>query len=120
MRNQQDTQKQGFSTVNVPKIFALTLIPLFLGTIPVFIATIALRVYIKSGTINQLLIGSGIFLFGLGSTISGWIKHLSGGPNLSITIHRTCACISSIVILIGAVLSFFYLVPGRDIGNIRK
>ena len=78
---------------------------LFLGITPIIIAYVAMRVYTKSRSISFFLIGSGLLIFGLGSIAAGWVNPLPGGPNMTVTIHNTCACIGSIVILAGAVMS---------------
>ena len=80
---------------------------LFLGIIPIIIAYVAMRVYTKSGSVSFFLIGSGILIFGLGSIAAGLVNSLPGGPNMTVTIHNTCACIGSVFILAGAVMSLY-------------
>ncbi|MEI7433585.1 MAG: PAS domain S-box protein [Methanomicrobiales archaeon] len=90
---------------------------LFLGIIPIIVAYISMRVYTKSGSVSVFLIGSGILIFGLGSIAAGWVNPLPGGPNMTVTIHNSCALASSIFILVGAVLSNTSAMTGRGKGN---
>jgi len=108
--------------LNIPTAFEPPLVlPLmntvFLGIIPIVIAYITFKVYTKSGSASVLLIGSGILIFGLGSIVAGWVNPLSGGPNMTVTIHNTCACIGSILILAGAIMSHTPAKSGRAIKN---
>jgi PAS domain S-box-containing protein len=90
---------------------------LFLGIIPIVIAYVTFKVYTKSGSASVLLIGSGILIFGLGSIVAGWVNPLSGGPNMTVTLHNTCACIGSILIFAGAVMSHTPSKSGKPTGN---
>lgn len=90
---------------------------LFLGVIPLIIACIAMRVYLKSGSVSVFLIGSGVLIFGLGSIVAGWVNPLAGGPNMTVTIHNSCALISSIFLLAGAFTSNFPAKPGMRKGS---
>ncbi len=78
---------------------------LFLGIIPIVIAYVAMKVYTRNGSVSVFLIGSGVLIFGLGSIVAGWVNPLPGGPNMTVTIHNSCALLSSIFILVGAMLS---------------
>lgn len=57
--------------------------------------------------------GSGVLIFGLGSIVAGWVNPLAGGPNMTVTIHNTCACLGSLLILAGAVISRPSMKSGR-------
>lgn len=91
-------------TVYEPPFLLLGLNTLFIGVISIIIAYITSRVFTERGSVSVFLIGSGMLIFGLGSIASGWLNPLYG-PNVSVTIHNTCACIGSIFILIGAIMS---------------
>lgn len=90
---------------------------LFLGIIPVAVAYIASRVYLRGGSLTLLLLGSGILVFGLGSILAGWVNVLPGGPNMTVTIHNTCSCIGAAIIMAGVMINHSVLVPSR--GGIR-
>jgi len=77
----------------------------FLGIIPIVITYFAFRVFQRSGSVSVLLMGCGILIFGLGSISAGWLNVLPGGPNITVTIHNTCACIGSMFILAGGLLN---------------
>jgi PAS domain S-box-containing protein len=90
---------------------------IFLGVIPLIIAYIAMRVFLKSGSASVFLLGSGVLIFGLGSIAAGWVNPLTGGPNMTVTIHNSCALISSIFLLAGAFTSNFTVKPGMGRGS---
>ncbi len=109
-------------SLNIPTAFEPPLVlplmnTLFLGIIPIVIAYVTFKVYTKNGSASVLLIGSGILIFGLGSIAAGWLNPLPGGPNMTVTIHNTCACIGSILIFAGAVMSHTPAKSGRATGN---
>jgi PAS domain S-box-containing protein len=110
------------AALNIPTAFEPPLVlplmnTIFLGIIPIVIAYITFKVFKKNGSASVLLIGSGILIFGLGSIVAGWVNPLSGGPNMTVTLHNTCACIGSILILAGAVMSHAPAKSGRATGN---
>jgi len=97
----------------------LTLNTIFIGVISVVIAHLAGRTYMQSGSASIFMMGSGLLVFGLGSIVTGWVIPTSGGPNAAVTIYNTCTCISSILILAGAVLSLQGPVPWKKKGDMR-
>jgi len=105
-------------TVYEPPFLLLVLNTLFIGVISIIIAYITSRVFMKRGSASVFLIGSGMLIFGIGSIASGWLNPLYG-PNVSVTIHNTCACIGSIFILIGGVMSRSSQMPVNVRGRTR-
>lgn len=113
-----------FAILDIPNSYEfpyalLFLNTLFLGIIPLIIALISFRVYVQNGSSIILLIGAGVLIFGLGSIAAGWVNPLPGGSNMTVTIHNTCACLSSFFILIGAILSLSGAAFGGKKGSIR-
>ncbi len=90
---------------------------LFLGIVPLVIAYITYRVVSRSGSVAVFLIGAGVLIFGLGSIAAGWVNPLPDGPNMTVTLHNTCALVGSIFVLAGAVLSHHNTRFGRGSGN---
>ena len=75
-----------------PPFFLSIMNTVFLGIIPLVIAYITYRVISRSGSVSVFMMGCGILIFGLGSIVAGWVNPLSGGPNMTVTLHNTCAC----------------------------
>jgi PAS domain S-box-containing protein len=93
------------STVFEYPFILLLLNTVFLGIIPFIIAYLSYKVVTRSGSVSVFLMGCGIFIFGLGSIAAGWVNALPNGPNMTVTIHNTCALIGSIFIFAAALLS---------------
>jgi PAS domain S-box-containing protein len=85
-----------------PPYLLLILNTVFIGITSIIIAYVTGRVFKKQGSVSVFLIGSGLLIIGLGSIVSGWFLPLTGGVNLNVTIHNTCACAGSLVILAGS------------------
>jgi PAS domain S-box-containing protein len=108
------------TTVYEPPFLLLLMNTVFIGIISIVIASITSRVYTKSGSVSIILIGSGLLIFGLGSIVTGWFLPVTGGPNIAVTIYNTCACVSSVFILTGAVISTYGPMLWRGVGSIWK
>jgi PAS domain S-box-containing protein len=84
---------------------------LFLGIIPVFIASVAYRTYRINGSASVLLLGSGMLVFGLGSIAAGWLIGFPDGSNIAITIYNTSAFIGSAFSLAAVLLVLTGAIP---------
>lgn len=84
----------------VPYLLAV-LNTIFLSLFPLVIAGIAARIFLRRGSTGLLLIGAGLLLFGTGSIAAGWLNPLPGGPNLTVTLHNSCACFGAVLIFAG-------------------
>lgn len=74
---------------------------IFLGVLPVCMASISFVVYTRTNLLNLFLFGCGMLVFGLGSTVAGWVRGLPDGANMTVTIHNTSALIASVLHLAG-------------------
>ncbi len=67
-------------------------------TVVFFVVTyIAMRNYKATGRIQILLLGCGVFAFGIGGVVAGFVRSIPGtGANLNVTIYNTGALIGAI------------------------
>ncbi|WML67833.1 MAG: hypothetical protein METHP_01399 [Methanoregula sp. SKADARSKE-2] len=91
-------------TVFEPPFLLAILNTVFLGLIPLFIASIAYQSYRTNGSENVLLLGAGMLIFGLGSIAAGWLNNLPSGANITATLHNSSVCIGSIFSLAAVIL----------------
>ena len=78
---------------------------LFAGIMPIFVAYVAGKTYLKTGSTTVLFMGCGMLSFGLCAVVAGWMIRASDGPNLNVTVYNTGALIGSLFHSIGVVLS---------------
>jgi len=89
------------SAVFEPQYLLFILNTLFLAIIPFVVAYFAGRSYAATGSVNLLLIGCGLLLFGAGNFIAGWVMGV-WGPNSTVTIHNTVSLTASICYVMAA------------------
>jgi PAS domain S-box-containing protein len=68
------------------------------------IAFAAMKGYLVSGAPTILLLGAGMLTYGLGTIVSGWVLFVSG-PDASVAIHNTSALLTSILQIVGVVMT---------------
>jgi PAS domain S-box-containing protein len=78
---------------------------IFAAIIPLLVAFLAARTYLRTGSSSVLLIGCGMLGFGLCAGSSGWLRDLSGGANLNVTIYNTGALLGALCHFAGAVIT---------------
>lgn len=83
------------------RILLAILNTLFIGLISIAIAYLAARIYISSGSLSFLLMGSGMLTFGFSSILAGLSVTLPDASNLMVTIHNSGALASGILQAIG-------------------
>jgi hypothetical protein len=79
---------------------------IFAAIIPLLVAFLAARTYLRTGSSSVLLIGCGMLGFGLCAGSSGWLRDLPGGANLNVAIYNTGALLGSLCHFIGAVITY--------------
>lgn len=89
-------------TYSEPPLVLPILNTLFACLIPVVVAYIAARSYIISGSTGIILMGCGLLTFGLGAASAGWLRGISGGANVNVTIYNTAAFLGAILHALGA------------------
>jgi PAS domain S-box-containing protein len=109
----------GPEMVSEPPGLLTLLNTVFAGLIPCAVAVLAARAYLRSGLSSLLLLGAGMLVFGLGTTVAGWLIGTPGGSNVTVTIHNTCACLAAALFLLGATLKFREPGPVRWRGDVR-
>jgi signal transduction histidine kinase len=77
---------------------------LFHGIIPIVVAFVAGKSYLKGGSLTVLLMGCGMLAFGLCAIPAGWVIGKHGGPNLTVTIHNTGVFLGALFHATGGVL----------------
>ncbi|MGO9118407.1 MAG: PAS domain S-box protein [Desulfomonilaceae bacterium] len=88
-----------------PPLLLLVLNTLFLGIVPVAVAYIAARVYLMTGSSSIFLTGCGMLTFGLCTIPAGGLVEMTGGPNLTVTIHNTGALVGGFFLAMGSILN---------------
>ena len=79
-----------------PPWLVLTANELFIAAICFAVAYIAMKNYMATGRLQILLLGCGVLSIGLGGAVSGFVRGLPGGENLTVTIHSTGALVGSL------------------------
>lgn len=77
---------------------------LFAGIVPVSVAYIASKTYLKSGSVTVLFMGCGMLSFGLCAISAGWLIQASDGANLNVTVYNVGAFLGSAFHAVGAIL----------------
>ncbi len=84
-----------------PHYLLAVLNTVFLALIPCTVAYLAGRSYVTTGSLNILLIGCALLVFGAGNLVAGWaIEH--PGPNSTVTIHNIASLVASIFYVMAA------------------
>ncbi len=90
---------------------------IFTALIPIIVAFFAARIYLRSGSLNVLLMGCGMLGFGLCAGSAGWLREIQGGANFNVTIYNTGALFGSLCHVTGAVINYsrnpYPLEPGK-------
>jgi PAS domain S-box-containing protein len=60
------------------------------------VAFFGARTYLETNLTSALLMCCGMLVFGLGSTVAGWLRDIPNGANFTVTIHNTCALVGSV------------------------
>ena len=84
-----------------PPLLLPLLNTLFLACVPLGIAYFAGRIYLATGSLNILLIGCALLVFGVGNLVAGWGVGLAG-PNRAVTIHNIASLAASILYVMAA------------------
>ena len=87
------------------RLLLLLLNTLFAGIVPIGVAYVAGKAYVKGGSVTTLFLGCGMLSFGLCAISAGWLIRASDGVNLNVTVYNTGALLGSAFHAIGAILS---------------
>ena len=79
---------------------------IFLIIIPYLIAVFVSIMFLKTGVLTFLLLGSGMISYGLGSFLSGIA--IDYNPNITVILHNTGSLLGGLFHFICAILSFFF------------
>ncbi len=79
----------------------------FAAIIPAIVAFFAARAYLKTGSLNVLLMGCGMLVFGLCTGSAGWLRVLPGGADFEVTVYNAGALLGSLCHLAGSMLGPF-------------
>ncbi|HMK35761.1 MAG TPA: PAS domain S-box protein [Desulfomonilaceae bacterium] len=90
---------------------------LFAGFVPIAVAYVAGKAYVKGGSATFLFMGCGMLSFGLCAIWAGWLIQFSDGANLNVTVYNTGAFCGSLFHAVGAMLG---LIGTGYSGNIRR
>jgi PAS domain S-box-containing protein len=77
----------------------------FVTLVCFIVAYIAMRNYKATGRIQILFLGCGLFSFGIGGVVAGWLRSVpAAGANLNVTIYNTGALIGAIFHFVAALI----------------
>ncbi|HMK35999.1 MAG TPA: PAS domain S-box protein, partial [Desulfomonilaceae bacterium] len=93
---------------------------LFAGIIPIIVAYIAAKAYVKGGSGTTLFLGCGMLSFGLCAISAGWLIRASDGANLNVTVYNTGALLGSAFHAIGAILSLVHTDYSTEVVGRRR
>jgi PAS domain S-box-containing protein len=96
-----------------PPFLLQVLNTLFLGIVPVLASLVAMRAYLKLGFVGFLFMGTGLLVFGVTSTIAGWLISTPDGPNDTVTMHNLGVLAASLFHLFSALLFATGAAPDR-------
>ena len=88
-----------------PPLLLSILNTLFISVISFVVASISASNYLKSGSLNFLLLGCGVLAVGSGGLAAGWLIGPPGGPNVNVTIYDTGALLGAVFHATGAILA---------------
>jgi PAS domain S-box-containing protein len=77
---------------------------LFTAIIPLVVALVAARVFLKSGSFSIFLMGCGMLSFGISAAFAGWLIRAQDGTNINVTIYNSGALLGSLFHIVGAAL----------------
>ncbi len=90
-------------TVFEPPLLFPVLNTLLVGILPVYVAYMAGKVYLQTGSASSLFMGCGMLTLGLGATSSGWSMGMTDGPNIAVTILNTGALVGGFFHALGSI-----------------
>ncbi|HMK37359.1 MAG TPA: hypothetical protein VK463_19955, partial [Desulfomonilaceae bacterium] len=98
-----------------PATLLLFLNALFHGIIPIAVAYVAGKTYLKGGSITVFFMGCGMLAFGLCAISAGWVIGRPDGPNLTVTIHNSGLFLASFFNATAAILGSFHEAHAGDV-----
>ena len=94
-----------------PPILLLVFNSLFLGLIPLYVAYIAHKSFIASGSTGVLLKGTGMLVLGLGAIGAGLVNYLPDSMNANVTVQNTGFCIAAFLQFVGILIALSGTAP---------
>ncbi len=92
---------------------------LFVTVVCFIVAYVAMKNYRVTGRIQILLLGCGLFSFGIGAVIAGWVRSVPGrGADLNVTIYNTAALLAGLFHFAAAFIPLAGVSP--EVGSKRK
>ena len=93
---------------------------LFAGIVPIAVAYVAGKAYVKGGSATFFFMGCGMLSFGLCAILAGWLIRASDGANLNVTVYNAGAFGGSVFHAIGAILGTIGAGYSDDIRRRRR
>jgi PAS domain S-box-containing protein len=90
---------------------------IFTAIIPLVVALIAARAFLRNGSLSLFLMGCGMLSFGICAAFAGWLIRAHDGPNLNVTIYNSGALLGSLFHIFGAALGTFSGSPTWERGR---
>ena len=97
-----------------PPGLLLVLNTCFLSLLPFFVAYIAMKGYLSSGSISLIMLSAGCLSLGLGSILAGFVPLTHLGVNGVVAIHNSSALLSSMFQVLGVASALVGLPPQQD------
>ncbi|HTZ41355.1 MAG TPA: PAS domain S-box protein, partial [Syntrophales bacterium] len=90
-----------------PPWLLFTLNTVFITALCLLIAWLCFRFFLRGGFLNVLLLGSGVFAFGLSSFAAGWLIRPPFGPNYTVTIHNIGVLCAAVLFFLSSLFTAF-------------
>jgi PAS domain S-box-containing protein len=103
-----------------PPILLLVFNSLFLGLIPLYVAYIAYKSFMTSGSNGVLLEGTGMLMLGLGAIGAGVVNYMPNSMNANVTVQNTGFCIAAFLQLIGILIALSGTAPRQRPGDASR
>ena len=85
-----------------PYVLLPVLNTVFISVMAFLVAYLSARSYVATGSLNLLLLGSGVLAFGSANQVAGWLLGAPGGADAFMTIANTGALFASVLHLVSA------------------
>jgi PAS domain S-box-containing protein len=90
---------------------------LFVTVVGVIVAAIAWRNYVADGRIQVLLLGCGVFVFGVGAVLAAIVRGAPDGANLNVTIYNIGALLAGATHFLAAFMLLAGTTPQAPLGR---
>ena len=102
-----------------PSLLLPVLNTVFISIMAFLVAYLSARGYLKTGSLNLLLVGTGVLAFGSANQVAGWLLGAPGGIDAFLTVGSTGLLFGSVFHLAGAASTLTAVTPEK-VSNRRR